>query len=144
MFFLLFNMNIKEARKKNLLLADIVVFEASTLPLQFFLNYIYATHWLNIKIFNTCLYINKLYFLFCGESLWEIFFYPGSDIKKQNNETIILVSSPLTDKCLFWFADLQEYFAFPLVKRPVYIFAFGVYNSKHVNVSDIQHYLPQM
>ena len=29
-------------------------------------------------------------------------------------------------------------------KRHVYIFAFGVYNSKQVNVSGIQHYLTQM
>ena len=29
-------------------------------------------------------------------------------------------------------------------KRPVYIFAFGVYNYKQVNVSGIQHYLVQM
>ena len=30
------------------------------------------------------------------------------------------------------------------IKRPVYIIAFGVYNSKEVNVSGIQHYLAQM
>ena len=31
-----------------------------------------------------------------------------------------------------------------ILKRPVYIFAFGVYISKQVNVSGIQHYLAQM
>ena len=31
-----------------------------------------------------------------------------------------------------------------ILKRPVYIFAFGVYNSKQVNVSGIRHYVAQM
>ena len=31
-----------------------------------------------------------------------------------------------------------------ILKRPVDIFAFGVYISKQVNVSGIQHYLAQM
>jgi len=36
------------------------------------------------------------------------------------------------------------YFKYIINKRPVYIFAFGVYKSKQVNVGGIQHCLAQM
>ena len=42
----------------------------------------------------------------------------------------------------FCFVDKGDRWMY--IKRPVYIIAFGVYNSKEVNFGSIQHYLVQM